>query len=295
MPNLTSCLSDVFVEKSYCDVTLVSDDRVPFKAHKIVLGASSSFFKDILVHNPHPHPLIYLKGIKHQDLSSILQFIYLGKTQIYTENVERFAQITRYLKITKLDDHIQSDKKVRVEDMDVVDIQENHQDRNEWNSTICSKSIEEKNSFNQVEVETSKHMYECGECDAEYIYKGDLLRHVRIKHKGLMYSCQICGYKASRPNLVKQHFESSHIGIKYHCKNCDYQATQKNILKTHQESVHDGVKYQCNNCEYEFTLKSSLRRHKSSVHVGIKYQCSRCNFQTTRRDFLNKHQNTKHT
>ena len=61
-PNVKSRLSDVIKEQSFCDVTLVSDDQRPFQAHKYVLSAFSPVLKDILLNNPHPHPLIYLRG-----------------------------------------------------------------------------------------------------------------------------------------------------------------------------------------------------------------------------------------
>ena len=33
-----------------------------FAVHKVILSASSIFFRDILKGNKHPHPLIYIRG-----------------------------------------------------------------------------------------------------------------------------------------------------------------------------------------------------------------------------------------
>ena len=85
-PNVTSSLSDVFTENSFCDVTLVSDDQKPFQSK------FSSVLKNILLNNHHPHPLIY----------SILQFIYLGKPSVNRSNMKRFAQAAKDLQIKKL-------------------------------------------------------------------------------------------------------------------------------------------------------------------------------------------------
>ena len=41
--NLALCLKEYFIEKRFTDVTLVSDDKIAFKARKFVLGASSPF------------------------------------------------------------------------------------------------------------------------------------------------------------------------------------------------------------------------------------------------------------
>ena len=70
--HLTSSLSDVLTENSFTDVTLVSDDKVQFQAHKCVLSACSPVLKNLLLNNPHSHPLIYLRGVKQKELNSIL-------------------------------------------------------------------------------------------------------------------------------------------------------------------------------------------------------------------------------
>ena len=58
-------------EKDFYDVTLVSDDQQTFCAHKLVLSACSNFFRNILKNNLHSHPLLYLYGIKAEDLKQV--------------------------------------------------------------------------------------------------------------------------------------------------------------------------------------------------------------------------------
>ena len=106
IPNLSSGLSDVFTENSFSDVTLVSDDKLQFQAHKFVLSASSPLLKNILLDNTHPHPLIYLRGVKHQELKSILQFIYLGEASIYQCSMNRLIQAAKDLEIKQLAENV---------------------------------------------------------------------------------------------------------------------------------------------------------------------------------------------
>ena len=80
--NVKSRVSHVIKEQSFFDVTLVSDDHKQFLAHRYVLSNFSPVLKDILLNNPHSHPLIYLRGVNHQELDSILQFIYFGKAPV---------------------------------------------------------------------------------------------------------------------------------------------------------------------------------------------------------------------
>ena len=100
--HLSSSISDVFMENSFSDVTLVSDDLIPFQAHKCVLSACSPVLKNLLLNNPHSHPLIYLRGVKHQELESILQFIYLGEARFYEGNMDRFMEAVKDLQIKQL-------------------------------------------------------------------------------------------------------------------------------------------------------------------------------------------------
>ena len=93
--NKSSCLNNEFSKQQFSDVTLVSDDHRAFYAHKYVLSTFSPYFKDILLNNPHPHPLIYLRGIHSEDLDSLLQFIYLGKASVYLREEKRFAWLQK--------------------------------------------------------------------------------------------------------------------------------------------------------------------------------------------------------
>ena len=77
--DLVSSLSYNFAETSFSDVTLVSDEQIPFQSHKFFLSACSPVLKGLLLSNPHCHPLIYLRGVKQQELLAILHFMYFGE------------------------------------------------------------------------------------------------------------------------------------------------------------------------------------------------------------------------
>ena len=65
----------------FTDVTLFTEDRKHMKAHKNILSACSSVFKDIMKLEYSAKPLIYLKGINFSELESILQYIYFGEAK----------------------------------------------------------------------------------------------------------------------------------------------------------------------------------------------------------------------
>ena len=62
--NVCSTFGDLRQDNEFTDVTLACEDGQQVEAHKVVLVASSPFFLNILKRNKHPHPLIYIKGVK---------------------------------------------------------------------------------------------------------------------------------------------------------------------------------------------------------------------------------------
>merc|ERR1712142_368502 len=100
--NQSRSLKDLFIKNSYSDVTLVSDDQLTFPAHKFVLSACSHLLKELLLNNPHPNPTLYLGGVESLELNYLLQFVYLGTTQLYHERMEKFFEAGRKLGIKQL-------------------------------------------------------------------------------------------------------------------------------------------------------------------------------------------------
>ena len=69
----TRFISSVQNSNDFVDVTLACDDDKMVEAHRVVISAGSSFFEGILRKTVgHPHPLLYLRGIKKEQLDSIL-------------------------------------------------------------------------------------------------------------------------------------------------------------------------------------------------------------------------------
>ena len=85
-------------ENDFLDVTLACEEE-QIQAHKVILSACSSFFKNILKRNQHQHPLLYLKGIKYSDLASILTFMYLGEVNVAQENLTNFLSVAEDLQV----------------------------------------------------------------------------------------------------------------------------------------------------------------------------------------------------
>ena len=151
IPNVTSRLSKVFNENCFSDVTLVSDDQKPFQAHRYVLSAFSPVLKNILLNNPHSHPLIYLRGVNHQELESILQFIYFGKASVDHSNIKRFAQAAKDLQIRKLAENIRMGNPPETRDNLVSNNDDTNEDINQDNDELIENKYAGRNILNTAD------------------------------------------------------------------------------------------------------------------------------------------------
>ena len=93
--------------RRHSDVTLVSEDQVRFPVHSFVLTASSTVFSQIL-DDSHKSldQLVFLKGIEHQEIESLLQFMYLGVAKFHQDRVNQFLRAAKDLKIKEISDGV---------------------------------------------------------------------------------------------------------------------------------------------------------------------------------------------
>ena len=99
--DLSLSLSSLLASSTLCDVTLVCEDG-HLLAHKVILAATSSFFNSVFKLNHHNHPLIYLRGIKIDQMKAVLDFLYSGVVNVTEEGVEEFIEVANDLQIEGL-------------------------------------------------------------------------------------------------------------------------------------------------------------------------------------------------
>ena len=89
-------------DKDFTDVTLVCEDGMKIDVHKVILANSSPFFDNVLRQNKHIHPLIYMRGVKSEDLFAIVDFLYCGEANIYQESLDSFLAIAGEIQLKGL-------------------------------------------------------------------------------------------------------------------------------------------------------------------------------------------------
>ena len=76
--HVTKMLQHMLVSTEYSDVTIVCEDDVKLKAHKVVLGSCSPLLKAKIDEIRTREVEIDMKEINHTEMEMILKFMYLG-------------------------------------------------------------------------------------------------------------------------------------------------------------------------------------------------------------------------
>ena len=100
--NLVASLDELRESNEFFDVTLVSDEAIPIQAHKVVLSASSIFFRNVLKNNKNTSPLLYIRGLTNIELGNVVEFLYKGEVTVEQENLEHFLRLSKDLKLKGL-------------------------------------------------------------------------------------------------------------------------------------------------------------------------------------------------
>ena len=217
--HLREMLHDMMTSDELTDVTLVSEDKKQYQAHKVVLSASSTVFKNIIGDNKSLNPIIYLRGVLSYEIESILQFIYLGQATIYQKRMNEFLNVGKSLEIKEINKN-------------------NKSSENELPDVIQSNEFEEKNRLQSFKSD-SQQLSEIVATREEIINSS----HRNIAQDNSLFSCDQCQIVFRNKYNLNTHTKSNiHIkGIKYPCYQCNFKANHKSSLARHIRSTHDGT------------------------------------------------------
>ena len=95
-------------QNRFFDVSLVCEDGARLPAHKVILAAHSDRFRQILeqmspsdVVTPMSH-CVYLTGVREEELTNILNYIYEGEARVSSAALARFLSVAEILHINSL-------------------------------------------------------------------------------------------------------------------------------------------------------------------------------------------------
>jgi len=99
--NISSSFRELKEDKDFFDVTIACDDN-QIQGHKVILSACSPFFRSVLKKNPHQHPLLYLKGVKYEEILLVLNFMYHGEVNVAQDELNSFLTVAEDLQVKGL-------------------------------------------------------------------------------------------------------------------------------------------------------------------------------------------------
>ena len=218
-------------DTDFTDVTLTCEDGHQIDAHKVILASSSPFFLNMLTRNRHAHPLIYMRGVKSEDLEAIFDFLYYGEANIYQDNLNTFLNIAEGLQLKGL--NIEKGCDERVEDNPLnqnvnvlTDSQHIKQDTIPvaQNNSVDSKSFSKSSELAVAKEEFSGDLQGLDEKIETMMGRGENMvkSGSRLKNgewrMGKAYICQVCGKEGKMTN-IKTHIEAHHLnGIIIPCQ-----------------------------------------------------------------------------
>ena len=315
--HLRETLKEMMTSSEFADVTLVTDDKQHIRAHRNILSASSPVFKNILqLNSGNTHPVIYLRGIDHSEMKSIMQFIYLGEARFYQDRINEFLMVSKNLEIKelltdiKIVDHTASNEENNEPENVATEVEDVNEDPEELltapeiddQTASCKESNEPENISTDVEdvgEEAAQSLNDDSLVTSTKTFKPLIRSNMAnkgfiIKTEGKKYVCNECDFEGKHRSNLYRHFQSVHRRVMYDCNQCNYQTTRQDSLSEHIRSVHEGVKYACNQCDYKSSRPHDMMRHIQSIHEGVKYSCNQCDYEATWQSNLKNHVKKKH-
>ena len=100
--NALSAFGTLREDREFADVTLACEDGEQVEVHKVILASSSPFFFNLLRRNKHQHPIIYMRGLKSEDLVAMIDFLYFGEANVFQQNLESFLDVAEEFQLKGL-------------------------------------------------------------------------------------------------------------------------------------------------------------------------------------------------
>ena len=242
--NVNTAFGSLREDKDFTYVTLACEDGHQFEAHKVILVSSSPFFQNLLKRNKHAHPLIFMKGVKSEDLSAVIDFLYCGEANVYQENLDCFLAIAEDLKLRGLvgqNNRVNENEESVFTTAPAVQVKPTSKVKEEQTRTNSIKRDEfvsgEENSIKTLSNERRIAIrdYTSGsfqELDQQVKSMMKQSQNKTSDGSRPAYICQVCG-KEGHNSAIRNHIESHHL---------------------------EGVSLPCNLCKKVFRSRHNLRR-----------------------------------
>merc|ERR1712129_519758 len=246
--NAISAFGTLREDREFTDVTLACEDGRQVEAHKVILASSSPFFLNLLRRNKHSHPLIYMRGLKSEELLVMMDFLYFGEANVYQDNLDSFLAEADEL---QLKGFMGSGAKDEVEESSNKPLLKNNTTKPQDQRKCSQQETTTPKKQSSTLVETSPPL-EGTVAVTDYTVAADLQdlddkikSMIKVSEqkndgdrKGFKRICKVCG-KEGGQFLIVQHIEAHHItGVSHNCNICGKITRSRATMKIHKRRKH---------------------------------------------------------
>ena len=236
--NVKHAFGNIRQDKDFTDVALACEDGEQVEAHRVILAASSPFFQNILKNNKQsPQLLIYMRGVKSEDLLAIIDFLYVGEATIRKENLDDFLAVAAELKIAGL--MKQAVEKDVVNLKEAPQVSEDPEEKETADRTIRSDYSEPREVKTEEKILPQNHFSGNIE-ELDETVKSMMVKSTNFvpnrKVRAYADICKACG-KEGLGSVIKQHIE-----VSYFDNICNHSNNIKNHLdkiKNHLDNINN--------------------------------------------------------
>ncbi|XP_045765637.1 modifier of mdg4-like [Maniola jurtina] len=272
--HVTEAFNALRFENDLVDVTLCCDGG-KIRAHKMLLSACSSYFRQIFKENPCQHPVIIFRNFKFEDLNAIINFMYHGEVNIFQEQLESFLITAELLEVKGLTDNVEeesSSNQLRISDNNSLDLSSKSNRTNDlpvpviveepvnlttlpWSrgdnipQDISAASQDSETEVQEPQPETSKidigtikkqtaSTSEDMQIDTQSTSAEDLTDKTNSESDLAKFRCQLCPKGFKHPTSLTLH-KDSHAG-KTQCPVCHRSFSRSYDMRSHLQRIHQG-------------------------------------------------------
>ena len=244
--NANQAFGNLREDLDFSDVTLACEDGHQMEAHKVILAASSPFFKNLLVKNKHPHPLVFMRGVKSNDLTAIVDFLYCGEANVLQDNLDSFLALAEELRLKGLMGATPDTNEIQQENpflsrpnpgQSIFPYQAAQVMKDDHTGQMLENE-DDMGTVALVDNNFSGNMEELDRKVKSMMEKGTKTISYGKGRLGKANVCKICG-KEGQVVAIRDHIEANHLeGISLPCNLCEKTLRSRNTLRIHKNIQH---------------------------------------------------------
>ena len=229
--NVREGFRELLNQRNFADVTLLSGDCQKLEAHRVILSIGSPFFEKVLEASSQAHPCLYLKGVDHEDLVSVLQFMYGGEVEMTQDRLHKFVGVSQELQIKGFANvtHYQGTSPAENDNHDHVVIcgepgeigetmGSEHDSAIDVDSMleVGKESIQLQNEGDDEELVDISSDESLGQVEETPVVQelktiDEIIKDKMIKDKANCFRCKECNFMHKRSDVTRDHIEEHHL------------------------------------------------------------------------------------